>query len=547
NATACILQIRCYYVEGCCHGGFKMFTQSIWNTYSDETEFPPLREDITVDTVIIGGGITGITAASMLAAEGRKVVVLEALKVGGGTTGHSTGNLYAVIDHGLSTFRSKYDVQTLKDVLTARTHALQLIEHNIHKHQLDCDFNFCNWYLYSGHAEADAYIEQEFEAAREAGLEVQEADPAELPFRVSRAIRLRDQAQFNPMLYVRGLAKSIQTDNCRIYESTAVESLTEEGGMCRVETPTGTVHALHAIQATHTPKGFSLLHTMLGPYREYGIACKLRAGMPEPGIFWGYPQEGEKYSTRSYLRGQDRFLIVVGRPHKVGQKKDNQECLLQLERFAEENFPVAEVAFRWGGQHYRPADLLPYIGRTDKDSNIFIATGFSTDGLLYGALAGNMIANMIQGKINPWEELFDPSRRQPLKAAKNFIKENANVFVQYLKDLPGIAETRDFADIAPGEGKIVEQKLHKLAVCRTLEGQLLVRSAICTHLACVVNWNGAEQTWDCPCHGSRFKPDGSVLEGPALRALHEVEIRQDKGPVYTDQQGEFSGRNPRLF
>jgi glycine/D-amino acid oxidase-like deaminating enzyme/nitrite reductase/ring-hydroxylating ferredoxin subunit len=526
-----------------------MFTKSIWNGFRGETEFAPLDGDITVDVAIIGGGITGITAANLLAREGQRVAVLEALKIGGGTTAHSTGNLYVGIDHTMSEVCSKYSVETLREVLAGRNHALQLIQNYVGEYALDCDFNFCNFYLYSGDGASDEHIDREFEAARGAGLEVQQADPAELPFSVTRAIRLQNQAQFNPLLYVQGLARASESGNCRIYENTPVESITEQcDGLCCVYTATGTVRAKHVIHATHTPKGIMLVQTMLGSYREYGIACKLRSGLPGPGIFWGYPRAEEKYSTRSYARGGEQYLIVVGRPHRVGQMKNNEECLHKLERFAAEHFPVIEVTHRWGGQHYRPADLLPYIGRTGGDSNIFIATGFSTDGLIYGTLAGSMFADLIAERPNPWAELFDPARKQPLKAAKNFIKENANVFVQYLKDVPGVAEAREFSDVGPGEGKIFEKRAQKLAVYRGLDNQLLVRSAVCTHLGCLVNWNSAEQTWDCPCHGSRFTPQGEVLEGPALRPLHEIELRDDKLPTASmEEQGEFSGRNPRLF
>lgn len=529
-----------------------MFTQSLWNDYADATAFAPLEEDITVDVAVIGGGITGVTAAALLARGGRKVALLEARSLGGGTTGHSTGNLYVGVDQTLSALSAKYGVETLREVLAARNHAVQMIGRNVGDYGLDCDFTLCDWYFYSDNPESDALVEREFEAARRAGLGIVHAAAPELPFSSSRAIRLSEQAQFNPRRYVQGLARATHSGNCRIYENTAVESVMEgRDGVCTVQTAGGAVYAEHVIHATHTPKGIMLVQTLLGPYREYGIACRLDGsgsrGLPGPGIFWGYPRAGEKYSTRGYARGDERFLVVVGRPHKVGQLKSNEECLRKLEEFAREHFPVAAVTHRWGGQHYRPADLLPYIGRSDDDSNVLIATGFSTDGLVYGTLAAAMLADLIQGKSNPWLELFNPSRKQPLKAAKNFIKENANVFVQYLKDLPGNAEAKEFSEVAPGEGKIVEKNLQKLAVCRTLDNRLLVRSAVCTHLACIVNWNGAEQTWDCPCHGSRFCPDGSVIEGPALQPLHEIELREDEVRVLTPQEGEFTERNPRLF
>ncbi|HEX7028893.1 MAG TPA: FAD-dependent oxidoreductase [Gammaproteobacteria bacterium] len=503
-----------------------MFTKSLWNAYSGTTDFPSLQGDITVDTAIIGGGVTGISAACRLAGNGRKVAVLEALKVGGGTTGHSTGNLYVTVDHTLSALCSKYDPETAKRVVAARTHGLRVIEENVARYGLDCDFTPCDWYLYSDHVKSDGRVGNELQFAREAGLDVAE-ETGQLPFAYSRAMRLAGQAQFNPLRYVQALANAIQSDKCRIHEFTKAEAIEEKNGACIVQTRDGRVRAEHVLHATHTPKGIMLVQTLLGPYREYGIACRLKSELPRQGIFWGYTESGEKYSTRSFIRGRERFLIVVGQPHKVGQAQNNKQCLANLEKFAGRHFPVTEVVYRWGGQHYRPADMLPYIGRTDRGSNVFIATGYSTDGLVYGSLAGSILADLVAERTNPWTELFDPSRNQPLKAAKNFIKENVNVAGQYLKDLPGVADAADFSSVKAGEGKVVEVDRQKLAVYRTRSGQLMIRSAVCTHLSCIVNWNDAEETWDCPCHGSRFKLDGTVLEGPAIHALHKVEIRGD--------------------
>lgn len=504
-----------------------MFTKSLWNTFSGATDFPSLREDISVDTVVIGGGITGISAARQLMDSGRKVVVLEALKVGGGTTAHSTGNLYVTVDQLLSSLRSKYDLETAKRVAAARTHGFRVIEENITRYDLDCDFTACDWYLYADNEKSDGKIGDELQFAREAGLDAEE-ETGPLPFAYSRAMRLAGQAQFNPLRYVQTLANAVQSDNCRIYEFTKVEGIEEKSGACIVQTRDGRVRAGNVLHATHTPKGIMLVQTLLGPYREYGIACRLKGELPREGIFWGYTESGEKYSTRSYIRGREGFLIVVGQPHKVGQVDNNKQCIANLEKFAGKHFPIAEVVYRWGGQHYRPADLLPYIGRIYKKSNIFIATGFSTDGLVYGSLAGSIVADLMTGKTNAWAALFDPSRNQPMKAAKNFIKENFNVAQQYLKDFPGVAEAVDFSDVKAGEGKIAEVDRQKLAVYRTQSGQLMIRSAVCPHLSCIVNWNDAEETWDCPCHGSRFKLDGTVLEGPAFSALQKVEIRGEE-------------------
>lgn len=508
-----------------------MFIRSIWNAFGQTTDFPSLHEDITADTVIIGGGITGISAGRLLADNGQKVAVLEALKVGGGTTSHSTGNLYVMTDQLLSSLQSKYDSETVKRVVAGRMQALRLIEQNIERYNLDCDFTKCDWYLYSDSEKNDGKVNEELRVAREIGLDAEEAGAGDLPFAISRAMKLPQQAQFNPMRYVQGLANTLQSDNCRIYEFTKVETIEEKNDVFIVQTPGGNVRANNVLHATHTPKGIMLVQTLLGPYREYGIACRLKGEPPPEGVYWGYTDSGEKYSTRSYVRGSERFLIVVGQPHKVGQAKNNKDCIASLEAFASNHFEVVEVIYRWGGQHYRPADLLPYIGRTDKDKNIFIASGYSTDGLVYGTLAGSIVADLVMGKANEWAELYDPSRHQPAKAARNFVKENINVAGQYLKDLPGAVEAGDFSSVKAGEGKIVGKDRQKLAVYRRENGQLVIRSAECTHMACIVNWNDAEKTWDCPCHGSRFKPDGTVLEGPAFHALHEVRIKAEEVQV----------------
>ncbi|ELR68365.1 FAD dependent oxidoreductase [Fulvivirga imtechensis AK7] len=351
-----------------------MFTKSIWNAYADTTSFPSLDGDISADVVIIGGGITGISAAHRLSAKIRSVVVIEEMKVGGGTSSHSTGNLYVTIDQGLSHLRSKYNDKTVSKVIKARGEALNAMGENVKRYNIDCDFKRCTWYLYSANQSNDKKIEKEVELAGDIKLGIVGEDVT-LPYPVSKIISLPEQAQINPMRYVQGLAKAIHSENCRIYENTRATKIEDRDNDCVVHTPKGKINAKHVIHATHTPKGFMFVQTLLGPYREYGVACKLTERIRYDGIYWGYYDDGEKYSTRVYERDDEQLLLVVGKPHKVGQAEDNQAHIRALEKFAKEHFPVADVIYRWGGQHYRPADLLPFIGRKSKHSNIFIATG----------------------------------------------------------------------------------------------------------------------------------------------------------------------------
>lgn len=505
-----------------------MFTKSLWNQYADSTNFSKLHGNKEADVVIIGGGITGLSTAKFLAAQGKSVIVIDERKIGGGTTSHSTGNLYVTIDQVLSSLLSKYDINTVKQVLAARKEASDAIKNSISEFDIDCDYKTCPWYIYFGDENSKDKIEKEYMVAKEAGLAAEMVVNDYMPPGASKAMKIPDQAQFNPMRYVQGLANAIQSESCSIYENTRATAVTEEDGYCQVKTTSGRIKAKHVVQATHSPKGIMLVHTLLGPYREYGVACRLRGETPPDGIFWGYYNQEEKYSFRNYKRGDEEYLIVVGKPHKVGQAKDNSAHTEALEAFARKHFDVNEIVYRWGGQHYRPADLLPYIGRRNSGSNVFIASGYSTDGLVYGTLAGKIISDEICEVSNEWADLFNSTRHQPLKAAKKFISENANVARQYLKNIPGVASSKTFGAIKPGEGKIIEKDGHKLAVSRDDKNTLHVCSAICSHMMCVVNWNNVEKTWDCPCHGSRFDMDGAVLEGPAYHPLHEITFKGEK-------------------
>lgn len=234
---------------------------------------------------------------------------------------------------------------------------------------------------------------------------------------------------------------------------------------------------------------------------------------------WGYHDEETFVSSRIYERQGKRYLILVGNPHKVGQNKENMNSIKALEGHAKKFFDVKEITHRWGGQHYRPADYLPYIGQEEAGSSIYLATGFSTDGLVYGCLAGKIIADLIEGKSEPLYEYLRPYRHDPVKAAPNILKENINVAFQYLKDLPLLNQEK-IAEVPVGSGQVIEKEGQKLAVYRKENGEVSICSAVCTHMKCIVNWNPSERSWDCPCHGSRFDVEGKVLEGPALHDLH---------------------------
>lgn len=494
---------------------------SVWKTASEQPSFPALNGPLTVDVAIVGGGISGLTAAYLLSKGGKKVAVLEARSIGEGSTGYSTGNLYSTIGgEGLHSVKSKWNESKLREVVESRASAVGLIEETIKKFGIDCGFQRVPWCLFTEDEKGKSYIEKEKEAMEKAGLATSSDIPFPIP--VNYGVRIDNQAQFNPLQYVKSLAKNIQSDNCLIFENTQVTNV-HEGEKCTVETIGGNVEASQVVMTTHTPKGLYLVHTSLGPYREYAVAVKLHGAYPDAGIYWDM-LESEHYSMRTYDTPEGKVLMILGEMHKVGQKKHNNECFDRLEAFLRKRFEVASVAFKWAAQQYKPADGIPYIGKSSGESKTYIATGFGADGLTYGTLAAMIISDEIMGKENKWSKTYDASRLTPIASAKEFAKENVNVAAQYLKDWLPFAYAKDFEEIKAGEGKVISHNGEKLAAFRDTDNQLHVCSAICTHLACVVHWNEAELSWDCPCHGSRFDREGKVLEGPALLNLAKKSI-----------------------
>lgn len=494
-----------------------MLKQSLWSSFATETvQYPKLEGDIAVDVAIIGGGITGITTAQVLTERGFRVAVLEARSIGHGTTGHSTGNLYVIVDELLSSLKSKYDKDVVIRVIQSRKDALEKIEQNVSRFNIDCDFSRQPLFLYED--VNNIKILEERKVAEEINLAFTEL-AEDFPFEQDSGIRFDHQAQFNPLLYVLGLAEALDKEKCSIYENTAVRGVEEQEDRVLVHTKDAIVAAKYAVHATHTPKGLELqYHTTLGPYREYGVAAKLESTFYPQGIFWGY-YKNQKYSIRSYSRGGENYLIAVGSPHKVGQAENNRKHVEDLVKFLQDRFIVGQITHTWGGQNYKPADLLPFIGRKIKNSREFIATGFSTDGLVYGTLSATIIADKIEDKFNRFEDLYEAARHQLMKSAKKFVKENANVAGEFFKDLSFKGDDKDLAEIPPGEASIITRNGEKLAVYREASGEYKILSALCTHMACMVHWNNAEESWDCPCHGSRFNTSGEVIEGPAFNPL----------------------------
>jgi glycine/D-amino acid oxidase-like deaminating enzyme/nitrite reductase/ring-hydroxylating ferredoxin subunit len=490
---------------------------SVWQGTADKSaRYPSLQGDLNVDVAIVGAGITGLTAAMLLSRAGKRVAVLEDGQVGSGTSSHSTGNLYAPVDVRLHALEQQWGADVVRQVVASRAAAVDMVERTAASLNIDCGFTRCPWYLFATHQDHAEEVRKEYETAQRAGLAAALQADLPVPLPAVSALRIGNQAQFQPLDYLRQLAQRISGENCLVFENTPVREIEDSPAL--VHTDSGTVRCGQVLIATHTPIGIHLVQSKLDVVREYGVALHIDAA-PAAGVFWGLGDK--RHSIRAYSRRDQSYLVVVGAAHPTGKADDTAQRHDALEEFARQHFAAGPLAYRWSAQRYRGEDKLPYIGRNVDAANTFIATGFSGDGLTYGTLAGMLIADQMLGKANPWTDLYRVDRLDTAKRAKGFEKESTEAPPAGAKPLAQ-GDLDRFGDLGPCQGRQEKINGEPVAAYRNDRGELMVVSGRCTHMGCGLKWNAAETSWDCPCHGSRFTPDGKVLEGPAIAPLERL-------------------------
>ncbi len=410
------------------------------------------------------------------------------------------------------------DNNVLQNVALARKEALDFIESTILKYNIDCGFKKVPWYYFtSENGQAFNEIKEEREALKTAGIDVYENTPENFPFPVTAMARVEMQAQYNPLQYIQQMAAAIEDENCMIYEDTKVIDI-KDGEPCVLKTEGGTIRAKKVIQATHTPKGVYAVHTEMQAFREHALAAKIKGKLPSDAIYWHQGDEN-LYSVRTWSNEAGSFIIVLDDSHLTGHKEHTEKSYEKVEKFLRQYFDVEKVEYLWAAQNYKPADDIPYIGTSPLQSNVYIATGFAADGLIWGAAAAKIICDLINGIDNKPASTFDPKRFTPAASFKRFISEGTNVAKSLIEDYIIKGNEKELDAVKKSEGKIVKIDGKKHAVYRNEKDETFIVSAICPHMGCVVHWNSAERSWDCPCHGSRFSVDGEVLEGPAIKDL----------------------------
>ena len=503
-------------------------TTSYWTKSSAMPKFPTLTRDLEVDVVVVGAGITGMTAAYLLKSQGRRVALVERGRCGGVDTSYTTAHLTYVTDHRLSGLVDALGEDHARAVWDAGRAAIAQIDENIQTEHIACAFEWVPGYLHapvSEPASDDEALQKEGDLAAKLGFDAEYVDA--VPFVRRPGVMFDSQARFHPLRYLAGLVTQIAGDGSHVFERTEVTEVRDHS----VKAGDHTINADYVVIATHDPMmgkasylSASLLQTKLFLYSTYVVGGTVPKGAVPDALFWdtGNPY----YYLRVIDRERDRDRVILGGgDHRTGQVNDTKACYEQVEQMLRRLVPEVDVTDRWSGQVIETHDGLPYIGEIAERQ--FVATGFSGNGLTFGTLAGMMACDAAMGRTNPWKELFDVGRSTLSTGVWDYVKENAAYPYYMIRDRFAGPEGKSLRAVKSGEGKVIEINGEKVAASRDDEGRLSVVSAVCTHMGCLVGWNSAEGTWDCPCHGSRFTAGGEVMAGPAETPLKAIELGKE--------------------
>lgn len=497
---------------------------SYWLETTPETSYEALDGDgetLSVDTAVVGGGIAGLTTAVNLAEEGQSVALVERDRVVTGVTGHTSAKLTSL--HGLVYDRllDTFGATRARRYADANEAAIDAIEERVESFDVDCEFERTPAYTYT-ESQADLEdVRNEVRAAQRLGLPASFTESTPLPYEVAGAVRFDDQARFDPRTYLLALADRLAGDGNHLFEQTRVTDV-DDGEPCRVETDRGSLTATDVVIATHFPVvDHALYFARMEPKRSYVVAARL-SGEPPEGMF--YQPSDPYFSVRPRPGDDDDLVLVGGQTHRPGEGGSTAERYRRLESGARERFDVESIEYRWSTQDFTTLDGVPFVGRHSRGADhVYVATGFGGWGMTGGTAAGTLLADLILGRENPWRELYRPNRFEFGASKERLVSHNKHAMKQYVEDYVTDRPMDDRVRLEPGQATVTGSPDGPVGVYCDESGEYHTVSAVCSHLGCLVEWNDGEESWDCPCHGSRFDVDGTVLDAPATDDLPQRE------------------------
>ena len=497
----------------------------VWIDDAPIRKFPKLQRNITADILVVGAGVTGITAAYLLKKAGLRVALIERERVASADTGHTTAHLTYVTDVQLQQLVRNFGNDHAQAAWDAGAAAIDEIERIVEEEGIECEFARVPAYLHvrvgaSSKNEASS-LKKEADVAAKLGFDAAYLDSA--PYFDLPAVRFANQAKFHPRKYLRSLVAKVAGNGSHVFENSAAGEFDAKKGHVKVNR--NWISFDRVVMATNNPLvgrasiiGATLLQTKLSLYTSYAFGARVPIGTIPEGLFW---DTREPYD---YLRVDKRsgfdYVVFGGEDHKTGQKRNTKRAFARLLARLREIIPRAHVDHRWSGQVISSPDGLPYIGENAEGQ--FVATAYCGNGITFGTIAAMMARDCCAGRKNPWTELFAIDRKKIKGAAWNYLSENKDYPYYMIKDRLVRAEADSVRELRPGDGMIIGRRGKKVAAFRDVDGNVHRLSPVCTHLGCLVRWNPSESTWDCPCHGSRFKPTGEVISGPAEEPLFPI-------------------------
>ncbi|MCT2343357.1 FAD-dependent oxidoreductase [Niallia taxi] len=495
--------------------------QSLWRESVKLPSFSTLSKDEVTEVCIVGGGITGMTAAYLLGRQGHQVILLEADTLMSGTTGYTTAKITA--QHGLiyDELIENMGLEKAKLYYEANKNAMEFIKLLAEQLDIDCGLEKHDAVLYAVADEYAEKVKKEHVAYQKIGIDCELVTSIPLPIPIKAALIMKDQYQFHPLQFFKKLIEKME--NVQIFENTTATDVEEnQSEKVAVITRDGfKVHADKVISASHFPfydaNGFYFAR--MYPERSYIVAVEETNDYPG-GMY--YSADTPTRSLRPVTHNGKNLILISGDSHKTGQDEDTARHYEALKEFGKNALKTDKVLYEWSAQDLITLDKVPYVGCIKKGhDSVFVATGYRKWGMTNGAAAALLLADLVLNKQNPYEELYTPSRFYSDPSLRKFISINLDV----AKHLIGgkLKSADQEKELSLDEASILRVNGKKVGCYKDKEGTVHMVDTTCTHLGCEVAWNNGEKTWDCPCHGSRFSFDGDVLEGPADEPLKKYQ------------------------